>query len=181
MNSAFAILEEAYDSDAPTRSQSRSQSRSRSVSPTTSDETYVIRRSTSPSMLSRSSSPVSSLDSDDYEAARVNVQTHESRSPEPLPTSIVQKPVPIKSRNTRILTDDFQNTETEPEPAVLKQILRIQRDIQKIANNNDEPQKEFPFIEIALFISIGLFILISMNTMLKMGKNHVTYRFSSAD
>ena len=176
MNQSFANLDDAYGNDTPTRGRSMS---------TTSNETYVIGRSRSPSVLSGVSSSISSLDTDDYDSERDSVQPHELRSPERVPEMISQSPL----RNIRKLSptnetiQELQNSTNNQE--VIKHILRIQKDIQRITRDNDDTgsgsEETMPFVEIGLFVSVGLFVLLAMNMMLQMGKQHVTYRFSSYD
>jgi hypothetical protein len=176
MNHSFANLNDAYGDETPTRGRSMS---------TTSNDTYIIGRSRSPSVLSEVSSPISSLDTDDYDSDRDSVQPHEFRSPERVPEIISQSPL----RNIRNPTPTkikesihkLQNATDNKE--VIKHILRIQKDIQKITRDNDDSGSEgtVPFVEIGLFVSVGLFVLLAMNMMLQMGKQHVTYRFSSYD
>lgn len=174
MNHSFANLDEAFEDDT--------QSRGRSMSATTND-TYIIGRTRSPSVLSDVSSPISSLDTDDYDSDRDSVQPHEFRSPEKVPDMVsqsslrnVRTPVPKKMEKT---IENIQNSNNNQE--VIKHILRIQKDIQKITKDNDNSNSEgsLPFVEIGLFVSVGLFVLLAMNMMLQMGKQHVTYRFSS--
>lgn len=171
MNRTFATLEDAFDSDTESRSRSVSQ---------TSNETYVIGRSRSPSVLSGVSSPISSLDTDDYDSDRDSVQPHESRSPERVPGIITQSSL-RNVRTQKKVIPEINNSKDNHE--VIKHILRIQRDIAKITKDkdvdNDITNTGVPFIEIGLFVSIGLFILLAMNMMLQMGKQHVTYRFNS--
>jgi len=180
MNHSFANLDEAFEDET----QSREQSRGRSLSQT-SNETYVIGRSRSPSVLSGVSSPISSLDTDDYDSDRDSVQPHEFRSPERVPEMIAQSSL----RNVRTpspkppkeVLSDSSNTKDNHE--VIKHILRIQRDIARITKDkdvdDDTSNTGVPFVEIGLFVSVGLFVLLAMNMMLQMGKQHVTYRFSS--
>lgn len=180
MNHSFATLEDAFDGDT----ESREQSRGRSVSQTSND-TYVIGRSRSPSVLSGVSSPISSLDTDDYDSDRDSVQPHEFRSPERVPEMIersslrnVRIPSPKKTKD---ITSEINNTKDNQE--VIKHILRIQKDIARITKDKDVDDDitntGVPFIEIGLFVSVGLFVLLAMNMMLQMGKQHVTYRFHS--
>lgn len=172
MNHSFANLSEVFEDDT--------QSRERSMSPT-SNETYVIGRSRSPSVLSQVSSPISSLDTDDYDSDRDSVRPHEFRSPERVPELVSESSL----RNVRIPSPIKQTVEkidnSKDNQEVIKHILRIQKDIQKITKDNDDPgsQETMPFVEIGLFVSVGLFVLLAMNMMLQMGKQHVTYRFNS--
>ena len=145
---------------------------------TTSNETYVIGRSRSPSILSGVSSSISTLDTDDYDSERDSVQPHELRSPERPPEMITQSPLRnIRSPSPTNIHEDNQE--------VIKHILRIQKDIQRITRDNDNTgsgsDESVPFVEIGLFVSVGLFVLLAMNMMLQMGKQHVTYRFNSYD
>lgn len=177
MNHSFARLEEAFDN---TSEASRSRSRSQSPSPSeVSNETLVIGQSRSPSVLSGVSSPISSLDTDDYDSDRDSVNPHEFRSPEPAPEMVLRN-VRMSNSKTRKEPERPQTTESNQE--VIRQILRIQKDIQKITREESQDRNpSVPFIEIGLFVSVGLFVLLAMNMMLQMGKQHVTYRFSSYD
>lgn len=178
MNHSFARLDEAYeDPDDPGYS---SGDRSRSQSQM-SNETFVIGRSRSPSVLSGVSSPISSLDTDDYESDRESVKPHESRTPERIPDHLLKTQVHNKlAQKKKSKVNIF---EKETDPMVMKHILRIQRDLQKIIKDDDghDEPREFPVVEMGLFVSVGLFVLLAMNMMLQMGKQHVTYRFSSFD
>lgn len=171
MNHGYATLEEAYDY---TSDQESHRGRSPSIQ---SGDTYVIGRSRSPSVLSDVSSPISNLDMDDYDSDRDPIVTHQARRPEKVPSNLIERPVLQNQIIKQVLTEEIPQGENKD---VIKHILRIQRDLQKIIKDEpDEIEKEFPFVEIGLFISVGLFILIAMNMMLKMGKHHVTYRFSA--
>jgi cell division protein FtsX len=67
------------------------------------------------------------------------------------------------------------------ESKIIRHILRVHEDIKaamKAKDDDDTPSQRFPIIETGLFISVGLFVLIVMNMMLRMGKNHVSYRFT---
>jgi hypothetical protein len=177
MNHSFARLDEAFESmedDVRSRSQSRSETPSRN-----SENTYVIGRSRSPSVLSGVSSPISSLDTDDYDSDRDVVKPHEFRSPEPVPEH-------LQSHQAHQVPTPVPATPSSSDPKLMKMILRIQRDLQKIVEDDDTQNlqgtlKEFSYVEMGLFVSVGLFVLLAMNMMLQMGKQHVTYRFSSFD
>lgn len=174
MNMSYATLQEVWKekpNDADTSSTTSSnhtlvigQSKARAVSTSVSESRSV---SPSPSYLSDRASPVSSLDSDDfdYDAETRFPRTHEFRIPEETPSNVAGRPlIPVPVPGT--MTDK----------KMMKHILKIQNDIDKILN--EEPQTtRFPLIETGLFISIGVFLLIVMNMMLKMGKHHITYRF----
>jgi hypothetical protein len=84
-----------------------------------------------------------------------------------LPTSGSVSPVGTGSRNGE-------------DSRIIKQILRIRDDIKAALQSKDDDNStnRFPIVETGLFISVGLFVLIVMNMMLKMGKNHVSYRFT---
>jgi hypothetical protein len=71
--------------------------------------------------------------------------------------------------------------EKKEESKIIRHILRVHEDIKAAMRSKDEddtPSQRFPIIETGLFISVGLFVLIVMNMMLRMGKNHVSYRFT---
>ena len=180
MNHSFANLEEAFEDDTESRGQSRGRSMSQ-----TSNETYVIGRSRSPSVLSRVSSPVSSLDTDDYDSDRDSVQPHEFRSPERVPEMITQSSLRnVRTPSPKKLKKEIPEIiNSNDNQEVIKHILRIQKDIARITKDkdidDDTTNTGVPFVEIGLFVSVGLFVLLAMNMMLQMGKQHVTYRFSS--
>ena len=178
MNHSFARLDEAYDPPGDLGQQTPPRSRSQSYE---SDETYIIGGTRSPSVLSDVSSPLSSLDTDDYDSDRGSVKPHEFRSPERTPDHLIQKP--LQNKRTPSKNTVQKTIEHETDPAVMKHILRIQKDLQKIIKDdtNETDIQEFPFVEMGLFVSVGLFVLLAMNMMLQMGKQHVTYRFSSFD
>ena len=72
------------------------------------------------------------------------------------------------------------------EDKILRHVLRIQDDVREMLKNGGSSTESssstgFPFVETGLFISVGLFVLLSMNMMLKMGKQHITYRFNLSD
>lgn len=172
MNHGYATLDEAYDTNSPIQSD-ETPSRSPSIQTTSSEETYVIGRSRSPSVLSNLSSPVSNLDNDDYDYTMTQPLPHEMRPPETPPDNMIMKPKPTSAAST---TTQLDNNDNE----VIKHILRIQKDLHKFIKDEPEQERhEFPFIEVGLFISVGLFVLVAMNTMLNMGKHHITYKFTS--
>jgi hypothetical protein len=175
MNMSYANLQEVWQ-EKPRDSENTSV-----VSSNSSNRTLVIGTkkanvpsrsvSPSPSYLTDRASPVSSLDSDDfeYQAETRFPRTHEFRVPEEVPSNVAGRPlIPIPNASV--------NTETDKK--IMKHILKIQNGLDKIMNE-DSQSTRLPLVETGLFISIGVFLLIVMNMILKMGKHHITYRFDA--
>lgn len=171
MNRGYATLEEAYDTESPSSDTETESSGKR---------TLVVGESRSPSILSDSSSAFSSLSVDDYQIDRPSGgETHGRRPPTEVPRHLIDSPSPSRSPSPPGPSSSTSSSGQENRE-VMRQILRIQKDIKKLMNEEpDTPEEDFPVIETALFISVGLFILVAMNMMLRMGKQHVTYRFSA--
>lgn len=162
MNQGYARLDEVFEPIG-----------SRTESPESND-TYIIGRSRS------QSSPISVLDTDDYDSERDTVMTHDSRSPSRIPEHLNRRSVsPSPSPS---VASSAPPPPPEQNREVMKHILKIHRDIQKIMKEDpDEESSDFPILQMGLFFSVGLFVLLAMNMMLQMGKQHVTYRFNSVD
>jgi hypothetical protein len=182
MNYSYATLEEVWK-ESPSRSTSPN-----SLTDTTStfsNETLVISKPNidyvvSPNSYSGWGSPISS----------------DSRSSSPTPSSVssiessvlLNEPTPPPLGTPGTLPGRALPTATSVSPAgtkeesrIIKHILRVHEDIKaamKPKEDDENINQRFPIIETGLFISVGLFVLIVMNMMLRMGKNHVSYRFT---
>jgi len=189
MNYSYATLDEVWR-ESPSRSPSPSPTSSSDAASAFSNETLVISKPSidfvasrdyvaSPSSYSGWGSPVSS----------------NTRSSSPVPSSVssvessvlLNEPIPVPGTPGtlpgRALPAALSTSPagTKEESKIIRHILKVHEDIKaaiRSKDDDDSTNQRFPIIETGLFISVGLFVLIVMNMMLRMGKNHVSYRFT---
>lgn len=196
MNYSYATLEEVWK-----ESQSRSPSPSSDTSSIFSNQTLVISKpNMAPTMT-----PENLVATRDYVVSPSSYSgwgspvsfSSDSRSSSPSPSntsmSSVESSVLLNERIPEPGTPGTLPGLSLPsmmsvsppgkkeESKIIRHILRVHEDIKaamKAKDDDDAPSQRFPIIETGLFISVGLFVLIVMNMMLRMGKNHVSYRFT---
>jgi hypothetical protein len=185
MNYSYATLEEAWK-------ESRSPTPSSDTSSTFSNETLVISK---PNMSSQNLvatrdyvvSPSPSVSPSSYSGLGSPISTSsDSRSQSPSPSnSSIESSVLLNERlpepGTPGTLPGLSLSGKKEESKIIRHILRVHEDIKaamKSKDDEDTASQRFPIIETGLFISVGLFVLIVMNMMLRMGKNHVSYRFT---
>jgi len=136
-------------------------------------------------------SPITALDEDDFDP-RGSIEANKTEFVNSLPgrpvqssqTQQAQQIVGASSSISGVIGGGGGKDEK-----MMRHILRIQDDVREMLRNggkggsecDTEKEYRFPFVETGLFLSVGLFVLLAMNLMLRMGKQHVTYRFNFAD
>jgi hypothetical protein len=129
-------------------------------------------------------SPITALDEDDFNPQQGQVDFVKSLPGRP-PQSYTQATAQVVGSSMISGIGGGQGKEEK----MMRHILRIQDDVREMLKNggsrtgdsSQEKEYRFPFVETGLFLSVGLFVLLAMNLMLRMGKQHVTYRFNFAD
>lgn len=134
-------------------------------------------------------SPITALDEDDFDP-RGSIEATKTEFVNSLPgrpvqSSQTQQPQQFVGASSSISGVNGGGKEEK----MMRHILRIQDDVREMLRNggkggsegDNEKEYRFPFVETGLFLSVGLFVLLAMNVMLRMGKQHVTYRFNFAD
>lgn len=201
MNYSYATLDEVWKE---TRSRSPSPTPSSDASSTFSNQTLVISKPNMTSAMAPENlvatrdyvvSPSPSVSPSSYSGWGSPISNSlDSRSSSPSPSaSSIESSVLLNERIPEPGTPgtlpglslpsmmSVSPPEKKEESKIIRHILRVHEDIKAAMKSKDEDDTQsqrFPIIETGLFISVGLFVLIVMNMMLRMGKNHVSYRFT---
>ena len=160
-------------------SQSSSYTSSMTSEPMTGEMSQYSDSETDSIVYSGRGSPVASLDIDDYDPKNV----YEKETTVQFVNSLPGNPRDTQN-TTKTMVDDKQTINKLNDKKMLRHILRIQDDVREMLRKNtqsNDSSPSFPIVETGLFLAVGLFVLLAMNMMLKMGKQHITYRFNVGD